>query len=356
MDEIKQSHLAKDAVDQHPLGLAAFLSISINPLSLREVRHECGIALRYATQWHDVPFICHALQPALASERCLAVAKRPTHLYRWSTAALPCRILTGAFRVGVLNNHHGPSLNLPAQSPRWKNRNTEKWYLYGSYIGSIRLIRPTTLKFWLETTSMQSILKIELISWVHPWVYAFGRLDRPFLAAIWLRHRSTGRLSPKALPDEITELSTLRQDIFAAKNQCSSPQEPWRTPSYRPWISRDVQSLAWQCYGKRPIRLWNYTPVRSDKWRELSQDPRITWTFWDRGRQISYESKTLLPPIPKTAGPSIPGRPCPPAPVVCVTPAPGTPVQHRTNTHMTPRAWTCSGSLVARSTVWTGFI
>ena len=76
------------------------------------------------------------------------------------------------FEVGVLNNHHGPSLNLPAiisvmEEPQYR----EMRYLYGSYIGSIRLIRPTTLKFWLEKTSThESILKVELISWVHPWV------------------------------------------------------------------------------------------------------------------------------------------------------------------------------------------
>jgi len=86
------------------------------------------------------------------------------------------------FEVGVINNHHGPGLNLPAvitvmDAPKYR----EMQYLYGSYVASLRLIRPTALKFWLEEPSVNTcILRVELASWVHPWMASVWTIGQSF--------------------------------------------------------------------------------------------------------------------------------------------------------------------------------
>ena len=76
------------------------------------------------------------------------------------------------FEVGVLNNHHGPGLNLPAvitvmEEPKYR----EMRYLYGSYVISPRIIRPTLIQFWLKPTDNGATqLRLVLQSWVHPWL------------------------------------------------------------------------------------------------------------------------------------------------------------------------------------------
>ena len=77
------------------------------------------------------------------------------------------------FEVGVHNNHHGPGLNLPAVITAMDKPNyREMQYLYGSYVLSLRCIRPTKLGFSLHAEAEGiTLLTLELCSWVHPWVY-----------------------------------------------------------------------------------------------------------------------------------------------------------------------------------------
>ena len=76
------------------------------------------------------------------------------------------------FEVGVHTNHHGPGLNLPAVITAMDNHTyREMKYLYGSYVLSLRCIRPARLIFSLEVeTEDITRLNLELHSWVHPWI------------------------------------------------------------------------------------------------------------------------------------------------------------------------------------------
>ena len=55
------------------------------------------------------------------------------------------------FHVGGLNVHHGPLMSLAGQLTEIRaGEYRDLQYFYGSYVLSLRLIRPTRLEFWLE--------------------------------------------------------------------------------------------------------------------------------------------------------------------------------------------------------------
>jgi hypothetical protein len=126
------------------------------------------------------------------------------------------------------------------------------------------------------------------------------------------------------------ELTTLRQDILLElRTSVRRRKSPWRTPV----ISTVDQS------GRAKSRLAVlrkatnqnlelHTDVRSDKWRELAQDPRITWTFWDRGRQIQLrvEGIATLHTQDSRALDTWQALSNGARRTYCVAPAPGTPV------------------------------
>ena len=81
------------------------------------------------------------------------------------------------FEEGCYNNHHGPFLHLPAQITVMKPcEYREMQYLYGSYVFSFRLIRPTALKFYLQPQEKGCSVEVVLES-----------QTRPFLQGIWER-------------------------------------------------------------------------------------------------------------------------------------------------------------------------
>lgn len=60
---------------------------------------------------------------------------------------------TLAFRPGVRNDHHGPLLSLPAVVGAVRPpAHRELIYLYGAYVGSTRLLRPSRLLFDLASS------------------------------------------------------------------------------------------------------------------------------------------------------------------------------------------------------------
>lgn len=63
---------------------------------------------------------------------------------------------THAFRPGVRNDHHGPLLSLPAVVGAVRPpAHRELIYLYGGYVGSTRLLRPSRLLFDLASSPDQ---------------------------------------------------------------------------------------------------------------------------------------------------------------------------------------------------------
>lgn len=77
------------------------------------------------------------------------------------------------FHEGGLNIHHGPLLSLPGRLTEIRETDDGAYrsleYLYGSYVVSLRLVRPTRLEFWVDpegeaTTKVQ----LRLSSHVHP--------------------------------------------------------------------------------------------------------------------------------------------------------------------------------------------
>ena len=128
------------------------------------------------TDYEPKSLIRHSFQ------RVFSVNSNTDDVWRWINdprtfidAQLPpyrVEFIPERFEVGVLNNHHGPGLNLPAvitvmQEPEYR----EMRYLYGSYVISPRIIRPTLIQFWLDPTNDGATqLRLVLQSWVHPWV------------------------------------------------------------------------------------------------------------------------------------------------------------------------------------------
>ena len=75
------------------------------------------------------------------------------------------------FHEGSLNNHHGPFLHLPACVTVMKpNEYREMQYLYGGFVISYRLIRPTALRMWVENEENSTNVTVELHAQVRPWI------------------------------------------------------------------------------------------------------------------------------------------------------------------------------------------
>lgn len=77
------------------------------------------------------------------------------------------------FHEGGLNLHHGPLLSLPGRldtiEASTKGAYRSLSYLYGSYVLSLRSIRPTRLEFWVEEhATQQTLVRLRLSSDVHP--------------------------------------------------------------------------------------------------------------------------------------------------------------------------------------------
>lgn len=111
------------------------------------------------------------------------------------------------FAPGVLTTHHGPLLHLPGilgeiRAPEYRDLQ----YLYGSYVGSLRLLRPTRLQFWLAETEGGTIVRLRLDSYVRPalaslWRWGqqlfWDRFGRWMTGA--LRHRQARHLAARGL-------------------------------------------------------------------------------------------------------------------------------------------------------------
>ena len=74
-----------------------------------------------------------------------------------------------SFKEGVYTNHHGPLLSACGMIGEMrKNEYRDLRYMYGSYVISFRLVRPTRLQFWLEAKDSQTQIKMSLDSYVSP--------------------------------------------------------------------------------------------------------------------------------------------------------------------------------------------
>ena len=77
------------------------------------------------------------------------------------------------FHEGGMNIHHGPLLSLPGRLDTIEESDQSAYrslsYLYGSYVLSLRLIRPTRLEFWVEEEGdARTLVRVRLSSDVHP--------------------------------------------------------------------------------------------------------------------------------------------------------------------------------------------
>ena len=86
----------------------------------------------------------------------------------------------GGFDPGVLNVHHGPFMSFAGaigevngpedEAPAYRDLK----YFYGSYAISPRLVRPTRLQFWVESSVGGSVITLQVDSlvrrrFVRPW-------------------------------------------------------------------------------------------------------------------------------------------------------------------------------------------
>ncbi len=79
------------------------------------------------------------------------------------------------FHEGGLNIHHGPLLCLPGRLDTIRETTDRAYrsleYLYGAYVLSLRLIRPTRLEFWVDREAdRRTRVRLCLSSDVHPLV------------------------------------------------------------------------------------------------------------------------------------------------------------------------------------------
>ncbi len=83
------------------------------------------------------------------------------------------------FVEGGLNIHHGPFLHLPATLTEIREGEyRDLQYLYGSFVGSPRLVRPTRLEFWVDAIDEEHTrVRLRLSSYVR------RRLARPWTSA-----------------------------------------------------------------------------------------------------------------------------------------------------------------------------
>lgn len=76
------------------------------------------------------------------------------------------------FTVGGLNVHHGPLMCFAGQLTTIREGAYRSLhYFYGSYVLSLRLLRPTCLEFWVEDASDGSTeVRLRVSSFVRPWL------------------------------------------------------------------------------------------------------------------------------------------------------------------------------------------
>lgn len=93
----------------------------------------------------------------------------------------------GGFEPGVLTNHRGPFLSLPALIGEMRDgAYRDLRYLYGAYVGSARLARPTRLQLWLDDADApgHTTLRVRVDAHVRPW---FAGAWRRGNLAFWRR-------------------------------------------------------------------------------------------------------------------------------------------------------------------------
>lgn len=79
----------------------------------------------------------------------------------------------GDFLPGELNVHHGPLLSVHGVIGEVTENYRDLRYFYGSYVLTLRLVRPVQLEFFLE----ENRLRLKLRSYVRPWfipIWRFG--------------------------------------------------------------------------------------------------------------------------------------------------------------------------------------
>ncbi|MBY0383529.1 hypothetical protein K2X05_00085 [bacterium] len=78
----------------------------------------------------------------------------------------------GPFQEGELNIHHGPALSVHGVIGKVQKDYRDLRYFYGSYVLSVRWIRPVQLEFFREKNG----IRLKLRSYVRPWILPFWNL------------------------------------------------------------------------------------------------------------------------------------------------------------------------------------
>jgi hypothetical protein len=110
--------------------------------------------------------------------------------------------VAAGFSEGGVNVHSGPLLCLPGVlNEITEGRFRDLRYFYGSYVGSVRLLRPTRLAFWVADGSATgtTTVKVRLESFVH------RRIARLWTAAQGLFWRRFQRWMSRALEAPLYE-------------------------------------------------------------------------------------------------------------------------------------------------------
>lgn len=95
------------------------------------------------------------------------------------------------FQVGGLNMHHGPGLLASGTLTEIREGEyRDLQYFYGSYVVSVRLVRPTRLQFWLEESANGTQVTMQLDSLVNGWfefLWELGLRGFWMFFARWMR-------------------------------------------------------------------------------------------------------------------------------------------------------------------------
>jgi hypothetical protein len=94
----------------------------------------------------------------------------------------PVKIPNG-FNEGVYNIHYGPGINFAGQLITIKKDYRDLQYFYGSYVISIRWIRPCRIEFWTIEKNGITTIKCKVSYWVKPWIeFIWMKLQKLFWA------------------------------------------------------------------------------------------------------------------------------------------------------------------------------
>jgi len=86
----------------------------------------------------------------------------------------PDENIPAGFHEGVLCVHHGPMMMFSGVLTEIRDKEyRDLQYFYGSYVGSLRWIRPTRLQFWVREVPGGTEVKARLDSFVIPALYKF---------------------------------------------------------------------------------------------------------------------------------------------------------------------------------------